>query len=264
MLFSDKMYEYLQSKIQDDNNKKEALKMLLNDDDEIKKETNFYKNIFKYNDEWLCEKFNLINNFNPKHTNIDLSTEILNLCPKSIHDVIPSEFFTKYDSYDYVWSGNCFEIYYGLAKYIQPKTFLEIGVRFGFSFLPLMIGGDKLEYCLGYDNEEYGNNSIATENIAKYYTGKAKYEILTLNSHTIKKLPMFFDIISIDGDHSYNGKIQDLELTLDHCKFVIIDDYDYHNDVKNSSNFFVNKYKEKILRTSHIKSFRGTLIIQYK
>ena len=26
--------------------------------------------------------------------------------PESIHDVIPSEFFTKYDSYDYVWSGN--------------------------------------------------------------------------------------------------------------------------------------------------------------
>jgi hypothetical protein len=56
--------------------------------------------------------------------------------PNSIHDIIPSEFFTRYDSYDYVWSGNCFEWYYAISKVIQPKSFMEIGVRFGFSFLP--------------------------------------------------------------------------------------------------------------------------------
>lgn len=183
--------------------------------------------------------------------------------PSSIHDVIPSEFFTKYDSYDYVWSGNCFEWYYAIAKTLNPKSFLEIGVRFGFSFLPLMIGGNQLKYCLGYDNEEYGNNQIAKENITKYYSGDARFEILKVNSHDIKKLPQFFDIVSIDGDHSYNGKILDLELTLDSSTYVIIDDYDYHSDVKKATDYFVETYKSKIETTEYLQSFRGTLIIKY-
>ena len=52
--------------------------------------------------------------------------------PESIFDVIPNEFFTKYDNWDYTHSGNCFEWYYAIAKTIKPKTFMEIGVRFGF------------------------------------------------------------------------------------------------------------------------------------
>lgn len=189
--------------------------------------------------------------------------QLRELKPNSIHNIIPSKFFTKYDSYDYVWSNNCFEWYYAIAKYVQPVSFLEIGVRFGFSFLPLMIGGDKLQYCLGYDNEEYGNNSYALDNIREYYQGDAKYEILTVNSHDINKLPQFFDIVSIDGDHSYDGKIMDLELTIDHSKYVIVDDYDYHNDVKSSTDYFISKYKDKIKSTSYIDSFRGTMIIEY-
>ena len=190
--------------------------------------------------------------------------KVIELKPNSIHDVIPSEFFTKYDNYDYIWCGNYYEIYYALAKLVNPKSFLEIGVRFGFSFLPLMIGGDRLEYCLGYDNEEYGNNQIAIENISKYYHGNAKFEILKMNSHEIKSLPQFFDVISIDGDHCYDGKTQDLELTLDHAKYVIVDDYDYHPQVRVATDQFVINHKHKIESTHYIKSFRGTLIIVYK
>jgi len=257
MTLPDNLYKQLSDKIQNDNDKIIALKMLERDKDEIEKEKEYYKTIFIRNEKWMYEKFNI--NIPNK-----LLSGIIECSPKSIHTIIPSEFFTKYDVNDYVWSGNCFEIYYGLSKYVQPKSFLEIGVRFGFSFLPLMIGSNKLDYCLGYDNEEYGNNSIALDNISKYYKGSAKFEILTLNSHSIKKLPMFFDIISIDGDHSYNGKIQDLELTLGSSRYVIIDDYDYHNDVKQSTNYFVEKYKNVISSTTYVKSFRGTLIIEYK
>jgi hypothetical protein len=41
------------------------------------------------------------------------------------------------------------------------SLFLEIGVRFGFSFLPTMLASDKLEYALGWDLETYGDNNIA-------------------------------------------------------------------------------------------------------
>lgn len=190
--------------------------------------------------------------------------QILENKPKSIHDIIPSEFFTKYDSYDYVWSGNCFEWYYAIAKAIQPKTFMEIGVRFGFSFLPTLMGSEKLEYALGWDLETYGNNDIARENIGKYYSGNCKWEIQHVDSQEMKELPQFFDLVSIDGCHDYNCKIHDLEMTMRNSRYVILDDYDYHTDVRNSVNQFMRNNVDRIEWSIYFPTFRGSQLIKFK
>jgi len=184
--------------------------------------------------------------------------------PASIHDVVPSEFFTKYDSYDYVWSGNCFEWYYALGKALQPKTFLEIGVRFGFSFLPTLLGSESLTYALGWDLETYGNNTVANENIAKYYPGSAKWEIQHLDSQQETKLPQFFDLVSIDGCHDYDCKVHDLKMCIGSCHYVILDDYDYHRDVRGATNFFLGEYSEAIEWSAYIPTFRGSQLIKFK
>ena len=184
--------------------------------------------------------------------------------PQSIHDVIPSEFFTKYDSYDYVWSGNCFEWYWALGKVIQPKSFLEIGVRFGFSFLPTIQSSDKIEYALGWDLETYGNNDIANENISKYYNGNCKWNIEHLDSQKQTELPQFFDLISIDGCHDYDCKVHDLKLCIGKCNYVILDDYDYHSDVRNSTDFFLGTHSEYIEWDEYIPTFRGSKLIKFK
>lgn len=184
--------------------------------------------------------------------------------PKSIHDVIPSEFFTKYDSYDYVWSGNCFEWYYAISKVIQPKTFMEIGVRFGFSFLPSMIGGNRLEYALGWDLETYGNNTIAIDNLTKYYTGPSKWEILHVDSQLQTELPLFFDLVSIDGCHEYDGKIHDLKMAMIKSRYVILDDYDYIPVVRQAVDYFIKEYKNNIEWNEYIPTFRGSQIIKFR
>jgi hypothetical protein len=190
--------------------------------------------------------------------------EIFEQKPKSIHDIIPSEFFTKYDSYDYVWSGNCFEWYYAISKVLKPKNFLEIGVRFGFSFLPTLLGNDKLEYALGWDLETYGNNAIANENISKYYNGNCKWEILHIDSQQQTELPTFFDLVSIDGCHDYECKIHDLEIAMKQSKYVILDDYDYIPDVRMATNSFLIKYKDNIEWNEYIPTFRGSQLIKFQ
>jgi hypothetical protein len=190
--------------------------------------------------------------------------EIYKAKPDSIHDVIPSEFFTKYDSYDYVWSGNCFEWYWALGKALKPKTFLEIGVRFGFSFLPTMLASEEMEYALGWDLETYGNNKIANENIGKYYTGNAKWEIFHKDSQLETELPQFFDLISIDGCHDFDCKVHDLKLCIGKCSYVILDDYDYHKDVRDSTDFFLKEYAEHIEWNEYIPTFRGSQLIKFK
>ena len=192
--------------------------------------------------------------------------ELLKNKPKSIHELIPSEFFTKYDSYDYVWSGNCFEWYWALGKTIQPKTFMEIGVRFGFSFLPTIQSSANLEYALGWDLETYGDNfnDMATENIQKYYYGDAKWEIKHIDSQNETELPGFFDLISIDGCHDYDCKVHDLKLCINKCNYVILDDYDYHADVKNSTDFFLHTYAEHIEWQEYLPTYRGSMLIKFK
>jgi len=184
--------------------------------------------------------------------------------PNSIHDVIPSAFFTKYDSYDYVWSGNCFEWYWALAKTIKPKTFMEIGVRFGFSFLPMLAGTDTLEYALGWDLETYGNNDIARSNIGEYYKGNCRWEVLHMDSQAETELPQFFDIVSIDGCHDYNCKIHDLNMAAKNCRYIILDDYDYHTDVRNSVNQWMRDNVKLIDWALYIPTFRGSQLIKIK
>jgi len=184
--------------------------------------------------------------------------------PDSIFDIIPQEFFTKYDKYDYTLSGNCFEWYYAIAKTIQPKTFLEIGVRFGFSFLPTLVGSEKLEYALGWDLETYGNNDIANSNIKEYYKGNCKWKLQHIDSQEKKELPQFFDLVSIDGCHDYSCKIHDLKLAMNKSHYAILDDYDYHTDVRNSTNQFMHDNVKSIDWALYIPTFRGTMLIKFK
>lgn len=194
----------------------------------------------------------------------DIIREITEAKPSSIHDVIPSEFFTKYDSYDYVWSGNCFEWYWALGKVLKPESFMEIGVRFGFSFLPTIQSSPDMKYALGWDLETYGNNQIANENIGQYYKGDAKWEIQHVDSQIMTELPQFFDLISIDGCHDFDCKIHDLKLCIGKCHYVILDDYDYHQDVRNSTDAFLRDYAEYIEWHEYIPTFRGSQLIKYK
>jgi len=184
--------------------------------------------------------------------------------PESIFDVIPNEFFTKYDNWDYTHSGNCFEWYYAIAKTIKPKTFMEIGVRFGFSFLPTLVGSEQLEYALGWDLETYGNNTIARDNIGQYYTGNCKWEIDHVDSQEKQQLPQFFDLVSIDGCHDYNCKIHDLKLAMANSYYALLDDYDYHTDVRNSTNQFMRDNVKNIEWGLYIPTFRGSMLIKFK
>lgn len=190
--------------------------------------------------------------------------QLLKEKPNSIFDVIDREFFEKYDKYDYVYSGNCFEWYWALGKVIQPKSFLEIGVRFGFSFLPSIQSSDKIEYALGWDLETYGNNTIANQNIGKYYNGNAKWEIQHIDSQLQNELPQFFDLVSIDGCHDFDCKIHDLKLCIGKSSYVILDDYDYHQEVRNSTDLFIKEHSEHIEWEEYLPTFRGSKLIKFK
>jgi hypothetical protein len=196
--------------------------------------------------------------------------EIIKNTPKSVFDIIDPLFFERYDKYDYVYSGNCFEPYYGIAKTIKPKKIMEIGVRFGFSFLPMLLGAeaardnDEPIIIRGLDLETYGNNSIAISNMTEFYKGNADWKIEHGNSQELTELPDFYDLISIDGCHNYGCKIHDLQLAMNKSRYAILDDYDYHADVKRSIDDFIKEYSHNIEESIYMPTFRGSMLIKFK
>lgn len=68
----------------------------------------------------------------------------------------------------------------------------------------------------------------------------------------------------IDGCHDYNCKIHDLKMAMEKTKYVIIDDYDYHTDVRNSVSQFMRDYAKRIEWSLYIPTFRGSQLIKFR
>ena len=221
--------------------------------------------------------------------------------PDSIFEHIPREWFLKQTlEENYIDSGTCYEYYYAIGDYYKPKSILEIGILFGYSAAALILGAtraskDNLELFESYDMDYYERRNFKHDSIGdtQYYSGEVEFEdwssnkiayhkldelidekigpdhnlefnIMTKNSQRLRYLPKYYDMIHIDGGHLAHEKLHDLKLTLGRCGVVIVDDYDFIDAVKEVTDKFVDDHSNYILNTNHVKSFRGTLIIEYK
>lgn len=146
----------------------------------------------------------------------------------------------------------CFVSY--LARELQPKAYLEVGVRRGFSMATAAAQSPETE-IFGFDiwTRDYagvpnpGAEFVRTE--IKKVGYKKKIQLINGDSHktlpaffgsreanvlhrlkfvwTMKNRPAEFNLIVIDGDHSLLGAYQDLMDTMPHCAVggaVIFDD----------------------------------------
>ena len=198
----------------------------------------------------------------------DLIGRILKLKPNSIFDIITESFFfelgTPHD--EYLKCGNYYEFYYAIAKYYAPKSILEIGVRYGYSLASMMCGGaSSIKKVVGYDIDQYEENSlsIADSNIKMHLSSlDIDCRLELKNSQSISRLDEVYDIIHIDGDHSYHGKLHDLNLALRHSRIIIVDDYNHLPDVRKAVDDWVNANKIYLKNTYFIDSIRGTFIIE--
>ena len=71
------------------------------------------------------------------------------------------------------------------------------------------------------------------------------------------------DLIHIDGDHSYQSKIHDLEITKQKGKVIIVDDYFHIGAVKMATDDFIKSNSSIIKNHYLLNSLRGTYIIEY-
>lgn len=128
-----------------------------------------------------------------------------------------------------------------ISEFLKPSSYLEIGTRDGDSLKAVLFGWStpmKLVLCDTwggkYGGSRRGNHNhiqkflsnIRFEGIVKFLDGDSKYMIPTLNEE--------FDLILVDGDHSYEGAYTDLQNTWKLLKdggFLVFDDV-IHKDHK--------------------------------
>lgn len=197
-----------------------------------------------------------------------MKNEILNLKPESIYDVVPQEFFFELGSEqhdDYLKCNNYYEFYYAISKFYKPKKILEIGVRYGYSLGSMIKGSGMVEKVVGIDNDDYNQDSllVAQDNLKKHISSDLEYIFLKIDSHTIPKFDEYYDLIHIDGDHTYDGKLKDLDLLKNACKIAIIDDVHHIPDVSRASHDWMEKNKDIIKSSFILDSMRGTLILEF-
>jgi len=160
---------------------------------------------------------------------------------------------------DFITSGNAYRWYAAIAILHPSKAITEIGCRFGYS-IGTMVAASSPERAYVIDNECYIKGSVAhwqawmKENFPNVVTKHYAERPDTLNPA---------DLVSVDGDHSYQGTLDDLIWAWWHCKpdgYLIIDDiiHPFAADVKKAADYFI-----KMMRAVYIylPSFRGTYLI---
>lgn len=122
-----------------------------------------------------------------------------------------------------------------LVKNHQPKYALETGFCTGRSTYSVLSSADRLEKMVSVDiNFDYmaphgrQMRSLLTRNYPKLTTFESDSKKLFTTDFFATNFPHGIDWFTVDGDHSYEGCIHDLEKVLPYMNpggVIIIDDY---------------------------------------
>jgi 2-polyprenyl-3-methyl-5-hydroxy-6-metoxy-1,4-benzoquinol methylase len=191
--------------------------------------------------------------------------KILEIKHRTIFDF--REYANPDDELSYLFNDwvDYYRLKFSICNAIDPKTILEIGVRYGYSAITFLNACQDAVY-LGIDNDSntFGG-SAGSINWAKRITQEYNAKFIIANTQSMKSLPdSYYDFIHIDGQQDGDGTFHDLELALERGRYILLDGYFWSTENMLSAAFFLKKYKQFIEYAEIIPGYAGELLIKTK
>lgn len=151
-------------------------------------------------------------------------------------------------------SKNYYEWYYTYSYTLHPGIVAEIGVQRGYSAISMLMGYPAMRRLYLFDNESYGY-SLATA-VQQIRQAQIKIYSFTdiqaflLDTQKVGALPIpnGLDLAHVDGDHTRDGAMHDLELVarlINPGGCIILDDLN-QPEVERAAVAFMDAHREFI------------------
>lgn len=162
---------------------------------------------------------------------------------------------------------SCYETKFALARLLQPRRMLEIGVRAGYSALVFLLAVPEASY-LGIDanSETHGGFQGAIRHarrVLEPFHAEVREQSSAAYAETLPPVAdaTRFDLIHIDGDHSLSGCSFDLRLARRiGGRHLLVDDYGAISDVRAACDRFWNEFADEYTRLILDDSHNGAVL----
>lgn len=156
---------------------------------------------------------------------------------------------------------------WAIAKVIQPKRILEVGVRFGYSARAFLAASpDATLVGIDIDSAEFGGQPGAVD-WAQQSICKDGFNFIVhkTDTATLKCFPGdVYDLIHVDGQQDGDGTFHDLDLALPQSRFILVDGYHWTRSNFLAVNEWVWLNKAAIHSACIIPGYAGEMLIRTK
>jgi 2-polyprenyl-3-methyl-5-hydroxy-6-metoxy-1,4-benzoquinol methylase len=151
---------------------------------------------------------------------------------------------------------------WAVARVLQPKRILEIGVRFGYSAAAFLDACPDATYLgIDVDSEDFGGHKGAIQ-WARRITPESRADYLIADSQQLDEFPGGpYDLIHIDGQQDGAGSIRDLLKALPKGSHILFDGYFWTRTNFLHASEFLYCHRDVIDSCVIIPGYGGELLI---
>lgn len=156
-----------------------------------------------------------------------------------------------------------YHLKYSICKALEPRSILEIGVRYGYSAITFLSASPQASYVGIDNNSSTFGGQVGSFEWAKKITAGYKAEFIIADTQQMDAFPGdFYDLIHVDGQQDGDGTYRDLELALKKGKWILVDGFFWSNQNMLSATYFLKKYQKQIQYSVTIPGYAGELLIK--
>lgn len=150
------------------------------------------------------------------------------------------------------------------VRQAQPKVIAEIGVRAGYSALAMLLAAPEARY-IGFEADQgtFGGVQGFTAAAVPRVLAGFKHELRFVDSQNLSRIDDVVDFFHVDGDHSYDGALRDLETAWACSQYVLVDDYDFIRPVQAAVDHFIvtRRLAFPAVQALSDGGFRGSMLL---